>query len=183
MLVAVAALMFSVLFAYVAGSSFILQDQFGLTPQQFGIAFSTTAIGMILATQVNPLLLKRWAPIQILSAAVVIALVGSLALLATSITGFGGLAGFMAPLWIMVAALGLSFPNAPAAALSRHGEAAGTAAAMLGASQFVLGGLVAPLVGALDNGTPVPMAAIMVSALSLAGILLVVARKSLRAAR
>jgi DHA1 family bicyclomycin/chloramphenicol resistance-like MFS transporter len=182
-LVAVAALMFSVLFAYVAGSSFILQNQFGLSPQQFGIAFSTTAIGLIIATQINPLLLKRWAPIQILSAAVMIALAGALLLLATSLTGFGGLLGFMAPLWIVVASLGLSFPNAPAAALSRHGETAGTAAAMLGASQFVLGGLVAPLVGALDNGTPVPMAAIMVSALSVAGLLLVISRKSLAGVR
>lgn len=182
-LVAVAALMFSVLFAYVAGSSFILQDQFGLNPQQFGIAFSATAIGMILATQINPLLLKRWAPIQILSAAVVIALAGGLLLLTTSLTGFGGLAGFMAPLWIMVAALGLSFPNAPAVALSRHGEAAGTASAMLGASQFVMGGLIAPVVGALDNGTPVPMAAVMVAALTLAGLLLLLPRASLQAIR
>jgi DHA1 family bicyclomycin/chloramphenicol resistance-like MFS transporter len=180
-LVAVAALMFSVLFAYIAGSSFILQGMYGLTPQQFGIAFSSTAVGLIIATQLNPLLLKRWTPIQILSAAVVIALAGGLVLLTTSITGFGGLAGFLAPLWLMVGALGLSFPNAPAAALSRHGETAGTAAAMLGASQFVMGGLVAPLVGALDNGTPVPMAAIMVTALTVAGALLLVSRKALRA--
>jgi MFS transporter, DHA1 family, multidrug resistance protein len=180
-LVAVAALMFSVLFAYIAGSSFILQGMYGLTPQQFGLAFSSTAVGLIIATQLNPLLLKRWTPIQILSAAVVIALAGGLVLLTTSITGFGGLAGFLAPLWIMVGALGLSFPNAPAAALSRHGETAGTAAAMLGASQFVMGGLVAPLVGALDNGTPVPMAAIMVTALTVAGALLLVSRKALRA--
>ena len=103
--------------------------------------------------------------------------------LITAVTGFGGLAGFMAPLWVMVGSLGLSFPNAPAAALSRHGEAAGTASAMLGASQFVLGGLVAPLVGALDNGTPVPMAAIMVSAQALAGTLLLVSRRSLREVR
>jgi MFS transporter, DHA1 family, multidrug resistance protein len=182
-LVGVAALMFSVLFTYVAGSSFILQDQFGLSPQQFGLAFSSTAVGLILATQINPLLLKRWAPIQILSGAVVLALVGALALLTTSLTGFGGLAGFLAPLWIVIASLGLSFPNAPAAALSRHGETAGTAAAMLGASQFVTGGLVAPLVGALDNGTPVPMAAIMVGALTLAGTLLLTSRRSLHAAR
>jgi DHA1 family bicyclomycin/chloramphenicol resistance-like MFS transporter len=180
-LVAVAALMFSVLFAYIAGSSFIFQGTYGLTPQQFGVAFSSTAVGMIIATQLNPLLLKRWTPIQILSGAVVIALSGGAVLLATSVTGFGGLAGFMAPLWIMVGALGLSFPNAPAAALSRHGETAGTAAAMLGASQFVLGGLVAPLVGALDNGTPVPMVAIMVTALTVAGTLLLVSRKALRA--
>ncbi|HET9647477.1 MAG TPA: multidrug effflux MFS transporter [Microlunatus sp.] len=178
-LVAVAALMFSVLFAYIAGSSFILQDQFGLTPQQFGIAFSSTAAGMIIATQVNPLLLKRWAPVQILAAAVVVALVGALALLATSLTGFGGLLGFLGPIWLVVASLGLSFPNAPAVALSRHGETAGTAAAVLGASQFVMGGLIAPVVGALDNGTPVPMAAIMVVALLVAGALLIGARRSL----
>ena len=80
-LVAVAALMFSVLFAYIAGSSFILQGMYGLTPQQFGLAFSSTAVGLIIATQLNPLLLKRWTPIQILSAAVVIALSVGLVLL------------------------------------------------------------------------------------------------------
>jgi DHA1 family bicyclomycin/chloramphenicol resistance-like MFS transporter len=43
-------------------------------------------------------------------------------------------------------------PNAPAIALSRHGEAAGTAAALLGAVQFGVGALAAPLVGTLGVG-------------------------------
>jgi len=88
----------------------------------------------------------------------------------------------MVPLWITVAGVGLSFPNAPAVALSRHGEAAGTASALLGAAQFLIGGLVAPLVGALDNGTAVPLAAILVAGTGLATLLLLVLRVTGRAA-
>jgi DHA1 family bicyclomycin/chloramphenicol resistance-like MFS transporter len=73
----------------------------------------------------------------------------------------------------------LSFPNAPAIALSRHGEEAGTAAALLGATQFVIGGAVAPVVGALANGTAVPMAAIVVATTGMAATLIVSARRRL----
>jgi MFS transporter, DHA1 family, multidrug resistance protein len=178
-LVAVAALLFGTIFAYVSGSPFILQELYGLTPQQFGLAFSANAVGLIIATQVNPLLLRRWEPIQILTGATAMAFTGGLALLATAITGFGGLAGFMLPLWVVVAGIGLSFPNAPAVALSRHGEAAGTASALLGASQFVVGGLIAPLVGVLADGTPVPLAGIVLACTGLAGALLLASRRSL----
>ena len=63
----------------------------------------------------------------------------------------GGLAGFVLPVWAILAAMGLVIPNAPAVALSRHPDAAGTAAALLGAAQFSLGAAVAPLVGVLGN--------------------------------
>ena len=56
-------------------------------------------------------------------------------------------AGFVLPVWAILAAMGLVIPNAPAVALSRHPDAAGTAAALLGAAQFGLGAAVAPLVG------------------------------------
>jgi DHA1 family bicyclomycin/chloramphenicol resistance-like MFS transporter len=69
-------------------------------------------------------------------------------------SGAGGLAGFLVPLLFLLAAVGLVLPNAPALALSRHGEAAGTAAALLGATQFGLGALIAPIVGVLGNDGP-----------------------------
>ena len=116
------------------------------------------------------------------SVAVVIALVSALALLIDALTGFGGLAGFLVPLAFMLAAAGLVMPNTPAIALNRHGDAAGTAAALLGATQFAVGGSVAPLVGALDNGTAAPMAAILVATASLATALFWSARRSLQAA-
>ena len=57
----------------------------------------------------------------------------------------------LVPLWLVLFAVGLVLPNAPALALARHGEAAGTAAALLGAIQFGVGAIVSPLVGVLGN--------------------------------
>lgn len=178
-MVLVSGLMFATLFAYISGAPFILQELYGLTPQQFGLAFSANAIGLVVLTQVNPMLVKRYSPVRVLMAAVTISASGSVALLITGLTGFGGLLGFMVPLFFVVSAAGLSFPNAPAIALNRHGEAAGSAAALLGSAQFLIGGLIAPLVGALDNGTQVPMAAVIVGTSSLAFGLFFSARRKL----
>jgi MFS transporter, DHA1 family, multidrug resistance protein len=78
----------------------------------------------------------------------------------------------LVPLWFVIGSVGCIMPNTPALALTRHGESAGTAAAMLGAAQFVIGGLAAPLVGAFGDGSAVPMGAVMTGALLLAGILM-----------
>src|SRR5918998_318472 len=167
------------LFAYIAGGPFILQGRFGLSPQEFGIAFSANAAGMILMTQLNPVLVGRFGPVRVMSVAVLIALSGGIALLVTNLPGFGGLAGFLVPIAVILAAAGLTVPNAPAIALSRHGEVAGTAAALLGAAQFLVAGSIAPLVGALDDGSGVAMAAIMVGTTGLAATAFWSARRRL----
>jgi DHA1 family bicyclomycin/chloramphenicol resistance-like MFS transporter len=178
-MVLVAGLMFATLFAYISGAPFVLQDLYGMTPQQFGLAFSANAVGMIAMTQINPWLVKRYSPVSVLSFGVLLAFAGAVTLLVLMVLGVGGWFAFMAPLFFVISAAGLSFPNAPAIALNRHGESAGTAAALLGASQFMIGGMVAPLVGVFANGTPVPMAFIMVGTTGLAAVLLLTARKAL----
>jgi DHA1 family bicyclomycin/chloramphenicol resistance-like MFS transporter len=97
-------------------------------------------------------LLRRWTPQQILGGSLLAGLGFGLVLLIMAGTGIGGLAGVLIPLWSVLATVGLALPNAPALALSRHGEAAGTAAALLGAVQFGVGALAAPLVGILGVG-------------------------------
>jgi DHA1 family bicyclomycin/chloramphenicol resistance-like MFS transporter len=74
----------------------------------------------------------------------------STALLVIAATG-GGLVPMLATLWVVLASVGLVMPNAPALAMSRHAEAAGTAAALLGAVQFGVGAIAAPLVGLLGT--------------------------------
>ncbi|HEY5820756.1 MAG TPA: multidrug effflux MFS transporter [Propionibacteriaceae bacterium] len=180
-MVLVAGLMFATLFAYISGAPFILQGIFGLSPQQFGLAFSANAVGLIAMTQVNPILVKRHGPVAILTIAVLLAFVSGLALLGTALTGFGGLLGIMVPLFFVVSAAGLAFPNAPAIALNRHGDAAGSAAALLGAAQFLVGGFVAPLVGLFADGTAVPMAAVIVGTTTLASVLFLTSRRALSA--
>jgi DHA1 family bicyclomycin/chloramphenicol resistance-like MFS transporter len=151
-LILVAGLAMIALIAYVSGSSFVFQQQFGLSEQQFGFVFGAGAIGLITATQLNVRLLRRWTPSHILVSSLAGGAAAAGVLLLFAATGFGGLAGILVPLWAVLAAVGLALPNAPALALSRHGEAAGTAAALLGAVQFGLGALAAPLVGVLGTG-------------------------------
>ncbi|WP_431920738.1 multidrug effflux MFS transporter [Micromonospora wenchangensis] len=151
-LVVVAGLAMAALFAYVAGSSFVLQEGYGLDEQQFGLAFGAGAVGLIGAAQYNVRLLRRHSPQRILVTSLSVGTLAGLALLAFAATGFGGLPALLVALWVVLAAAGLAMPNAPALALSRHGEAAGTASALLGAVQFGVGAVAAPMVGVLGNG-------------------------------
>jgi DHA1 family bicyclomycin/chloramphenicol resistance-like MFS transporter len=150
-LVLVAALGMSGLFAYIAGASFVLQGRFGLDQQMFALVFGAGAVALIGATQFNIVLLKRFAPQAIVLWALAAAVASCAAFVALAISHAGGLAGFVVPVWAILASMGLVIPNAPAVALSRHPDAAGTSAAVLGAAQFGLGAAVAPVVGVLGN--------------------------------
>ena len=150
-LVLVGALGMSGLFAYIAGASFVLQGRYGLDQQTFALVFGAGAVALIGATQFNVVLLRRFSPQVITLWALVAAVASGVVFVGVSVSHIGGLAGFVLPVWAILAAMGLVIPNAPAVALSRHPDAAGTAAAMLGAAQFGLGAAVAPLVGVLGN--------------------------------
>ncbi|NJC14596.1 DHA1 family bicyclomycin/chloramphenicol resistance-like MFS transporter [Micromonospora profundi] len=180
-LVLVAGLAMAALFAYVSGSSFVLQQQYGLDEQEFGLAFGAGAVGLIAATQFNVRLLRRFTPQQILISALISGTVFGVLLIVIAATGFGGLGALLAMLWLVLAATGLAMPNAPALAMTRHSEAAGTAAALLGAVQFGIGAFSAPLAGLFGTGS-VPMAVVIAGgmAAALAVMLLVVPRAALR---
>jgi MFS transporter, DHA1 family, multidrug resistance protein len=150
-LVLVAALGMSGLFAYIAGASFVLQGRYGLDQQAFALVFGAGAVALIGATQFNVVLLKRFSPQTITLWALTAALLAGGVFVGLSVAHVGGLAGFVLPVWGILAAMGLVIPNAPAVALSRHPDAAGTAAALLGAAQFGLGAAIAPVVGILGN--------------------------------
>ncbi|MDG4800247.1 multidrug effflux MFS transporter [Micromonospora sp. WMMD980] len=177
-LVLVAGLAMAALFAYVAGSSFVLQQTYGLDEQQFGLAFGAGAVGLIGATQYNVRLLRRYPPQRILVLSLAVGTLAGLALVAFAATNVGGLPALLVSLWTVLAAAGLAMPNAPALALSRHGEAAGTASALLGAVQFGVGAVAAPLVGVLGTGA-VAMALVVAGGMVAALVaLLVVVRPS-----
>jgi DHA1 family bicyclomycin/chloramphenicol resistance-like MFS transporter len=170
-LVVVAGLTMASLFSYVAGSSFVYQRQFGLDEQQFGLLFGAGAVWLIAATQANPLLLRRWSPAQVLTAGTAVGALAGAVLLLLAATGTGGLLGVVLPLWVVLAGTGLALPNAPALALSRHGDAAGAAAALLGAVQFGVGAAVSPVVGLLGNDA-LAMGTVVLAGLVLAGAVL-----------
>ena len=148
------------IFAYVGGSSYVLQEQYGLSEQEFAVAFGLCAVGLIGSAQLNVRLLNRYTPRKIILCSLAIGCTGILLALAATAAHIGGLLGLMIPMGLALCGVGLANPNAGAMALSRHGEAAGTAASVTGSLQFGLGALTAPAVGAL-GATGLAMVAVM----------------------
>lgn len=178
-LMAVTGVALSGLYAYIAGSSFVLQDQYGMDKQTFGFAFGAGSVAFVAASQLNIVFLKRYEPQQIMTWCLRAALIPGTVLLVVSATGVGGAMGFLVPVWALVALTGFVIPNAPALGLSRHGEAAATSAALLGAAQFGVGAAIAPLVGALGDGA-LGMSVVMVGGviLGLVGMAVIRGRTS-----
>lgn len=171
-LILLAGLAMSTIFAFVSGSPFVFQDHFGLNEQQFALVFGSGSVWVIVATQLNVRLLRRFSPMKVLVGAVCAATLAGILLLAVSAAGIGGTTGVLLPLWLALFLTGFAMPNAPALALSRHGRFAGTAAALLGAVQFGIGAVAAPVVGLIGTG-PVAMAVVITGGL-VVGLLVLV---------
>jgi MFS transporter, DHA1 family, multidrug resistance protein len=154
-------LIFSGLLAYIAGSPFVFIELFGVPPERYGFFFGTNAIGIITASQVNRWLVNRYDARRIVTFVLPVAMTAGLVLLADAYTGFGGFAGILVPLWFFIACHGFVMPNTTALAMAPHGSVAGSASALLGTLQFVLGATAGTLVGVLGNGTAVPLAAVI----------------------
>ena len=80
-----------------------------------------------------------------------------------------GMWAVLIPMWVMVSSLPFVLPNSTALALADHGEVAGTASALLGVGQFLIGAVIAPVVGAGGTESAVSMAAVM-TAVALAAL-------------
>jgi DHA1 family bicyclomycin/chloramphenicol resistance-like MFS transporter len=155
------ALVISGMFAYIFGSPFVFMQIHGVRPERFGWIFGAIAFGLISASQLNRVVLARVAGARILSHALVVTAGAGMILLVMAWTGAGGLAGLLGPLFVYIASLGFVLPNVMATALGPQGRNAGTASALLGTLQFGAGATVGTLLGALGDGTAVPMAGLI----------------------
>ncbi len=151
------------MFAYIAGAPFVFMQGFGLSPQQFALLFGANALGLIAASQLNHALLARWSSAALLQRALRSLAGWGLAMLALAATGIGGMWGVALPLFIALASLGFSFPNATALALAHQGHRAGSAAALLGSLQFLLATASSTAVGLGGAHSALPMAAVFVA--------------------
>jgi MFS transporter, DHA1 family, multidrug resistance protein len=147
------------MFAYIAGSPFVFIELNGVAPEHFGLIFGTNAIGLIAASQLNRWLLNYYTTGQILTAALAFTAASSLFLVVVAATGFGGFVGLLVVLFFTIASTGFVGPNSTAAAMAPYAARAGSAAALLGSVQFACGAAAGSLVGALHNGTALPMTA------------------------
>jgi DHA1 family bicyclomycin/chloramphenicol resistance-like MFS transporter len=155
------ALIFAGLLTYIAGSPFVFIELFHVAPERYGLFFGANAFGIIAASQINRWLATRVEARRIVAVVLAVAMSASLILLLNASTGFGGFAGILLPLFCYIACHGFVLPNTTALAMAPHGQVAGSASALLGTLQFVLGATAGSLIGAFANGTAVPMAAVL----------------------
>jgi DHA1 family bicyclomycin/chloramphenicol resistance-like MFS transporter len=153
--------MFSGLLAYISGSPFVFIEIFDVTPERFGLFFGANAAGIIAASQVNRWLAGRTDARHILRAMLPISMLAGFGVLFSAYTGFGGFAGILVPLFCFIASYGFVMPTATALAMAPHGAIAGSASALMGTVQFVLGATAGALVGQLGNATAIPFAAVL----------------------
>lgn len=150
------------MFAYIAGSTFVLQRIYGMSPQGFSLIFGGISFGLVAAAQGGARLALIWPLTRVLALGLAINLTGATALLVTVVTGLP-LGALIGALVIMVCAVGLIFPTANALAMADYPDLAGTASSLQGLSQFLFGAIAAPLVGIAGEQTALPLGIVTTS--------------------
>ncbi len=167
------------MFAYIAGSPFILQNMYNVTPQQFALIFGMNGIGIILFAQAAGALSSKMREIDILTIATFISIVGSV-ILAYAVWIAPSLTGVLIGLFFIVSSVGAVSTTAFSLAMNAQGDRAGSASAFLGLLPFIVGGIVSPLVGIQGDASAAPLAVIVLISGILAFLLALVARQSLK---
>ncbi len=156
-------------FSYIGGSSLVLQDVYGIAPSTYALVFATNGVAMASASFAVTRLVRRWRPVVLRRAGLVLATTSSVLLLASSLlAGPLGADGGVPPfalVWVLLAGLtggmGLVLPMGLALAQEAGRRSRGTASALGGGLAFSCGAVVIPLTGALSTASVVPMAALM----------------------
>lgn len=161
----------ALIMSYVVGSPFVFQNEYGLTAQQFALVFALNGAALVLSAQLNAALVRKFPPVRILRTALLVQLSLALVLLGVVATGAGGAACLVAGLWLVLSAQGMIPANASVLALHNYGHMAGTAAAVIGALQSGVAGLVSPMVGLL-GGNSLSMASVMIGSCTVAVLVL-----------
>jgi DHA1 family bicyclomycin/chloramphenicol resistance-like MFS transporter len=147
-------------FAYIASAPFVFITLYKVPTEHFGWLFGAVAIGMVVASQINgrmPHSVPIW---RVLRIANIVQLIAGLLLVASVISGVGGMWGVFAGVFVYVSAQGFVFPNGAAIAMMRHGDIAGTASALLGTNQFLIAAIMTTFLGFIDNPA-IPMALVI----------------------
>ncbi len=149
------------LYAFIAGSPGVFLEIFEVTEKEYGFIFALVAGGLILATQVNRLVLNTYKSEQIVPVALFIQSLAGISLFAGYMLGWLQITGTILLVFVYLSCQGFTFPNASALSLAPFSKNAGSASALLGGIQMGLGALSSALVSYLTNGTALPMAFIM----------------------
>ena len=153
---------FGAFFSYLAGSSFVFQNIFQVSPQMFSLIFGGIGAGLLLSGALPARLAGRVADVKMLHISLLVPLIGSVLLLLAFSAGMG-MAVILPVLFLTIVPLSVLGAASFSLALSRQGKNAGSASALIGFFSMILGGCMMPLVGIAGENTAIPMCVIMLS--------------------
>jgi DHA1 family bicyclomycin/chloramphenicol resistance-like MFS transporter len=163
--------------AYISGSPNVFMEQFRVSEKQYGWIFAVIALGIISASQVNNLALKRYSSEQIIKVSLLCQNLIGTTLAVLSFLGWSNLYLTIFLIFLFLCCQGFIFPNASALSLASFGHTAGSASALMGAVQMSVGAGASAVVSLLQNGTQLPMAAMMAGCSIAAAIVFFLGRK------
>ncbi len=149
------------LYAYLAGSPFVMTNLYGLTEKQYGLVFALIATALIIATQINRALLNRIPSERLAKGALILQSLFGILLAVLTAAGWINLPVMVGLIFLFLGCQGFVFPNTSALSLIPFRKLAGSASAMLGCIQMGIGAISSALVSYFHNLTAVPMTAIM----------------------
>ena len=154
-------LTYVMLFSFSSASPFITQKIYNMTPQQFSVMIAINGIGLIVVSQIVALLVEHIHRFKILIYLTFIQLIGVLLVVFTLI--------LQGPLWLLLVAFFLNVcpvtsigPLGFSMAMEERTGGSGNASSLLGLFQFILGGLVSPLVGLKGQYNVIPYLTVIV---------------------
>ena len=154
------------LFTYISSSPEVLIGGYGVSPQAFGWVFGINGVGFVVANQLNRRLLRARTPDTVLEWASWAALAAALLMTLAAVTGFGERWTVLPLLFLVLASYSVMQANTMAGALNVDPRRSGSISALMGASSFATGAAAAWVAGALHDGTPRPMAVVMLVCLT-----------------
>lgn len=165
------------LFAYLAGSPLVMLKLHGVSEKGYGIIFAIIASGLITASQLNNVLLKKYTSVQIVKFTLILQTIFGLCLFIGSVFDVLGLYGLITFIFLFLSCQGFNFPNSSALSMAPFEKEAGSASALMGAIQMGFGAAAAAVVGMLNAKSALPMTGVMAACSLWALVILLMAGK------
>jgi DHA1 family bicyclomycin/chloramphenicol resistance-like MFS transporter len=158
---------FMTMFGWISASPFVLQDMLGLSTGGFALAFAANAVALLSGNAINVRVVPRYGQRRLIR-------IGTASLLPMSVLmGINSALGtWLWPTLILafltLASMGFILGNCASLAINEVRHAAGTGSAVLGAAQFGLGAVVAPIVGVAGSYSSAPLVISMIATSTIA---------------
>ncbi|PSL50304.1 DHA1 family bicyclomycin/chloramphenicol resistance-like MFS transporter [Chitinophaga niastensis] len=149
------------LYVYLADSPFVFMKLYGMTEQHYGWIFAILAGGLISASQLNRLLLKRYKSEWIVRRASLMHTLTALILFLSTLFGYLHLYGILLLIFILLSCQGFISPNSSAQCMAPFSKNTGRAAALLGSMQMFTGGFASLAVNLVKRHSILPMTTLL----------------------